>query len=782
MRDRHSHTPLLGNLDGYGVDAHQRKRLWDLEIRRLRQLNLSAEEALKPRIEPDILLEGKIEGKAFRELESLAHAIRLTLFVCIVDDAREADPNMKDSSSFALECLEVLSRFVNMDNEPAVPGVNPGSELGSWYQKLKLPEGTRTSETEKLRISTTFHYLIDQITATVAQIAIRVSESEYWLVVVLACLAKLATKMKVIHSNLYQFVKSCVVGAAYWASEHKSRSRYRFMASDYGDFEDDGQQRPALSDDSPIVERHVREHLTVSSWLAKCITTILRNLGDKKPWWTEDSYIDSCTSIFDTGLEPTGTILHQNNHGSLSGSSDKITVSFSSVALETVWKLGDMITAKTLNTYPDNTTIDQSELYIEFHLDLEEGGSGRGRRWTPDRPTTLLTIIDYIILVIPLSLADPIIGEGYRDTLHEISSLSAFGIPITRQIQIRGFVALKQNKPMSTRSISKLGSSLAVPESEEIARSGNPQNIHYEVSSSLLGSFLLDKRRCLLDRKIIPKSETTHLESALTLMKLKLRPRNKHREEILRIATKWTIQEKAIVVPCPRYVLTVAFLTFILVAGGVTCAFVVGERIPGVDPSNLTNFSWLVGGLSILVAKSMRVSDWTWRDFLSGRVSCRTVQELSDVSGLEPQDILFFLLSSQMHGIVLPSGPFQEAFSRNSKSDGFSIDVKPNLQTLLASGIVLVHVLTLEGPALLWLRLVPGDRKTHVVRPSGTTGTTKGRGFLGWRQPTFGDSGVPVCRDPPRFQGDGDAIITLEQSIRWIKVLGLYNLKDAEFR
>ncbi|KAH0439163.1 hypothetical protein CcaCcLH18_02958 [Colletotrichum camelliae] len=552
--------------------------------------------------------------------------------------------------------------------------------------------------------------------------------------------------MKIIHSNFFEFIDISVSGARPYDL--------------YGD-----EQYTIINDDSPVVERHIREHIVVSTWLADCITTILDNLGDRRPWWKENPCVDFCTLAFDAGLKPTRAILCQNNHGGLAASSDRIAVSFSSIALETVWKLSDMITSKTLNTYPEGTTDQHPEACIELHLDLEENLEGKCRHSILSPPTRLHDIIDYITLMVPLSLTDPLVGEGYQNTLKVISSLSAFGVPNTRQIQIHGFVALRLQKGLASRVSSKSESSPAVREPEDIVRSGNGQKEQFDISSSLLESFLLRKRRCLLDRRINLEPESLQREGILARLVYKLHSTNKSREEILRISRNWTIQENAIVVPCPKYVISVAFLTVALVAGGMACAFIIGERIPGVDPFNLTNFSWLVGGLSILLAKSMRVSDWTWRDFLSGRVSCRTVQELSDVTRLHPQDVLFFLLSSEENGILHTGGPFQKAFDSIPDFEGFSIDVKPNLQTLLASGIVLVDVLTLEGPALLWLGIVPGYRRLNAVFPSGA-GVT-------WLQ---------VCKDPPRVQGDGDAVASFAKTFTWIKISGLYNLKDVEFR
>jgi hypothetical protein len=77
----------------------------------------------------------------------------------------------------------------------------------------------------------------------------------------------------------------------------------------------------------------------------------------------------------------------------------------------------------------------------------------------------------------------------------------------------------------------------------------------------------------------------------------------------------------------------------------------------------------------ILVAKSIRVNDWPWRDFLSGEVPCRSVSELHSVTGTKEQDILGYLLSRESSNILITQGPYNKAFVRRG-INGFGIDVK----------------------------------------------------------------------------------------------------------
>ncbi|KAF6806490.1 hypothetical protein CMUS01_14353 [Colletotrichum musicola] len=119
-------------------------------------------------------------------------------------------------------------------------------------------------------------------------------------------------------------------------------------------------------------------------------------------------------------------------------------------------------------------------------------------------------------------------------------------------------------------------------------------------------------------------------------------------------------------------------------------------------------YSWIIGGLVLLIAKIVHVSEWTWREFFLGEVACRSLSEVASLTGLDAQEILIHLLSTEGQTILRTGRPYQRCFSKESVSDGFSIDEMPTVQTLNDAGILLGKVLTLEGPAVILLRLVRG--------------------------------------------------------------------------
>jgi hypothetical protein len=126
----------------------------------------------------------------------------------------------------------------------------------------------------------------------------------------------------------------------------------------------------------------------------------------------------------------------------------------------------------------------------------------------------------------------------------------------------------------------------------------------------------------------------------------------------------WVFEETAIRVKCKAYVLTILLVCSILVIRGILAGLLVGERIAGVDPFGISTFIWVVAGFVILVAKSIRVNDWLWRDFMFGEVPCRSVSELHSVTGMKEQEILGYLLSRESLNILITQGPFNQAFVR----------------------------------------------------------------------------------------------------------------------
>ena len=175
--------------------------------------------------------------------------------------------------------------------------------------------------------------------------------------------------------------------------------------------------------------------------------------------------------------------------------------------------------------------------------------------------------------------------------------------------------------------------------------------------------------------------------------------------------SEWIIAETTVTLKCYRYVYTILFLCAVLICGAMAVPFSVQNRLKGVDPFNITTFAWLMAGFILVIAKSRYVCEWPWHDFLRGRVVCKSIKEMADVTGIDGQMILTNLLHNERNTALTTKGPYNGMFDRRAEfgSAGFSIDVPIQLSTMLASGFVLLKVLSVKGERLICLDVRKGS-------------------------------------------------------------------------
>ncbi|POS75010.1 hypothetical protein DHEL01_v206591 [Diaporthe helianthi] len=191
------------------------------------------------------------------------------------------------------------------------------------------------------------------------------------------------------------------------------------------------------------------------------------------------------------------------------------------------------------------------------------------------------------------------------------------------------------------------------------------------------------------------------LETGHFLHPMLLDTRYESLREFTKLVDGWVVDEMSVTVPCPEYVWRVIAVASLLAGGGLGIGFSVGDRINGVDPSNLATYLWVVAAFIILIAKNMKVKEWAWNDFLRRRVRCCSVSELQSMTGVDAQLIIYKLLHDERRGSVLNiRGPYNSAFLRRA-NEGFAIDVPISSSTLRRSGLVMLKVATAQGYALI---------------------------------------------------------------------------------
>lgn len=244
--------------------------------------------------------------------------------------------------------------------------------------------------------------------------------------------------------------------------------------------------------------------------------------------------------------------------------------------------------------------------------------------------------------------------------------------------------------------------------------------------------------------------------------------------ELTKNMDEWVVDERCVTVPCPGYVWSAIAVAALFAGGGLGIGFSVGERIHGVDPSNLATYLWVVAAFILLIAKSMKVKEWAWNDFLRRRVRCCSVSELQSITGIDGQLIIAKLLHDERRGNVLNiRGPYNSAFLRRAP-EGFSIDKPISSSTLLLSGLTMLKVVTAKGHALVCLDY----RRGTDLRVIGHTPDPE-KDHL-------------ICEQIDRLQSGASEVTAKSQAhakhafsrsrvLKWKRVQGIYKFMEAKF-
>ncbi|CAK7210115.1 hypothetical protein SCUCBS95973_000682 [Sporothrix curviconia] len=279
----------------------------------------------------------------------------------------------------------------------------------------------------------------------------------------------------------------------------------------------------------------------------------------------------------------------------------------------------------------------------------------------------------------------------------------------------------------------------------------------------------------------------------------RVREARRRQERLSKESSEWVVEERTVRVRCTTYVYSVLAICSLLVVGGLMIGVFLGtaERgsiaLQNVDPFGITTYAWVVAGFIMLVAKSVRVNEWPWRDFLLQRVTCHSLSELQAVTGIDAQALLVHLLATESENVLVAAGPYNKVFARRG-GEGFKVDIKPEIRTLLAAGLVFVKVSTHhQGTALVCLDLRSGGGGSSSSGDSMGLGSM-GVGSIGGAGSGDGRTAVRhmdmtresdiVCRYLPR---SGDRVQDLEISqrqmyLRWRKVLGVYHSHGRRIR
>ncbi|KAF5026462.1 hypothetical protein F66182_1449 [Fusarium sp. NRRL 66182] len=742
--------PRFGDLSRYNVIDEDDKSLWEMEVSRLINSLDEPQEPLSPASSQE--LSSAINNLGFAWLERLSDQLLCALSICGLDDnlmfIPESQMGISPNGSIIGRSLSKLeTRLGDAPNILRKGGIRDRTTSRRREDEDESYEPQAGVEAVNDTEAPIYYLLVDYVTETLTRLLCHGFESNEidWLGLIVTVLAKFSTKLKVLSSGLPAFGVEAL-------NRHvvirEDLQRYPFIGTENVSdvaldltikVRDDQSPRP---DRTPApgdryVATYASDMTAVSNWLFRILWHIFNDLNTRNTRGRETDEFEISAAVFATGSESLPTLAYQNRLGHISGSSSRVAVGMSHRVIDLL-----VDTAATVKTNPRQG------------LQLKTGRSTlsiKKEKSGPEQSYDLKSMADMISVMIILSCMDPCITD---DMAKLCTSVRVTHILSKVYAAAQGYAAF-----------TSLHNTFAQIDPRPLQRS-RPLSEYLELDGRSRASSALRE------------PENTPWQCSFDAIKeLDLRTSESMRRRISASASRWAVEEHAISVSCLPYTISIMSGCAILVLGGLLAGFLVGSRIEGVDPFNLTMFAWIIAGFIILVFKSIRVAEWTWRDFLKGRVTCRTVRELATVTKLNEQDIIMHLLSSEKEIPLVLRGPYNNVFS-NRGAEGFSVDVKPSIGTLFVSGLIVLEVLLESGSALVCLDLRPqvttldGDEDGEWARPTiGAIGPSKQRMVHRQHEPCR----VLACKDPPHPAESDKDVVFRQQPLSWDKIIGIYN-------
>jgi len=379
-------------------------------------------------------------------------------------------------------------------------------------------------------------------------------------------------------------------------------------------------------------------------------------------------------------------------------------------------------------------------MYSDF---TDEGGTeGNETKTAPQKHSFSLQTMNEIITIMVLpSLTTPVVSGSYKRFL-DMFYLTADLNDIVRPFPERPFKAFVR---------------LYTNDFERARRRHQPNDVMHLAEAVNAGIF----------------SRTSLLNTGDANADTQKRARELAR--INRLMDSWVYMEDAILAKCGLYVWLVMLGAGILVAGRLAIGVTLGDRLPNVDPFNITVYAWALAAFGVLICKAVMVENWSWSDFLHSCVKCRSVSELRAVTGINDQLIIAKILHDESESVLKTRGPYNAVFLRKTEDglSGFSIDVPINNKTLLLSGLSMLKVETPLGHALVCLDTRKGTELSVVEHREVGTKTER-----------------LMCQNIDRLaqaaMSNGKRHVQLKLPLKtgeleWRKVEGVYNFLEVVF-
>ncbi|KAH8747579.1 hypothetical protein F5882DRAFT_491181 [Hyaloscypha sp. PMI_1271] len=645
--------PKFHDLTRYGVRADQELGLWKSEVRRLASVVRSPEPPIL-KASPEWF--GRADSEGYNRLHIIGLAVCFALDVCLHDNELvmlEFQPPLANVETFSTAHKRLLRNF------------NPNEGTTRYDRNIKLDKHN----------SEAYQTLVNYLTASLARLLIRTMKGQFWVDNCLSTVAKFAAKLKVVGADLpraicraFEAQKEFQVRMGQRAKSQAIIQSVTITSQRSGDGEENNdnpmakQQAVLQTDLDTSGSRYFMVmdafYHSIGMLLAASVVGLVWNEGTDQP---ADIFETSAT-VYDTGLRGTKTQLCRERDGSIGVAGERNVIHCAGMAFDACREIWDKLPSTPAPPGP-YTSLDWNwtELTDSGNLGPSSPRSGK-----------LTVMSDVITALVPYLM---FCGVFPTQLAH-----------MTR-------VAILISDPTEPVEYYQHGGYLAVAQ----IRTSRHRTLYGAQFQSVFESPMAQQRALAG-----VTGDEWERNSASRALRSRYTATNEKFRNALEQVDNWIIDERSIIVTSVLYSWVVLVGIGIVVLGGVALV-AMRDSIPNVDPSNLTVLVWTAAGFAVVYAKSRRVEDWPWRDFLRGRVVCRSVTEVNAVTKVEPQLLLAILLRYETRMFLKKRGPFNNLFDRKSE-DGFSIDVPPLVETAAAGGHIFIKVDSLNGPALVGLQ------------------------------------------------------------------------------
>ena len=594
---------------------------------------------------------------------------------------------------------------------------------------------------------------VDFTTAIMARIVREQAERKSMAVSTLAHLAKISTKIKVVSTNLLEFARisldhsaqfSGAVGTdenpgrfdnarppAVASTNHEGREGREGLTGFSGNL---GEEEVRSKKDA-LRSVYMRQCSMTRGWIVEVLFHIVFRLrGISKLTRTSFNRYEISAIVYETGFERFNTLVFQDQNHNFSGTAEPLVIRCASTVLQILDSTARHIQTREQRLAASNGIHDPDPQSVGAQITWSYFVDKGDACHFPEETTThlsrlpLRTMNNVVSILIPLIFANPALVNQTsafltltaginaiilaKDTDDVVLPRNSHRISASFCLDTEEYRAAQRSRgPKAPRSLSnsfiRQNGLLA---GEKVAKIGRTSSFPFAALAMKPTQNKMPKFAnvaTLAASSAAASQEKSGEEAFMSVDRIR-----KRQQELDAASSKmqgWVLEEKGVMVKCRAYVSTVMLICVLLVAGGIAVGVTVGDRIPGVDPFNVTTYCWVLAAFVVLVAKSARVHEWPWNDFLYGRVLCKSVSELSSVTGIHEQLIVAYLLQHEETSFLETRGPFNAVFRRRSE-DGFSIDRPLSLWTLLLSGLIMIEGRSLKGLELVCLDL---RRGTH---------------------------------------------------------------------